>query len=209
VHAPFARKIVGYLPASQPNPTIVDLGCGSGQLAVELGKLRPEARILGVDPSAEMLRIAAQNVAKAGLSGVEIRPGSAEELPLESGSVDLLVSQSSFHEWTDPQQGLAEIYRVLRPGGQLILKDYNLAWLSPWKRKLLGALHPLHMFKFTFDQAQSLLAEARFDLIDGQGNGLHWFVRATRPGEAQGPAGSFPASREEEPSHAQTHLPGR
>jgi ubiquinone/menaquinone biosynthesis C-methylase UbiE len=180
VYAPFARKIVAYLSPSEPNPTIVDLGSGPGQLAIELSRLRPQARIVGVDLSDEMLQIARENASKAGLSNYEARLGAAEEIPLESASVDLVVSQSSFHEWEDPEEGLAEIYRVLKLGGSLILKDYNLTWLSGWKRKLLGRLHPLDMFKFGTEDVAVLLSEAGFDQIQARGEGLQYFMHASK-----------------------------
>jgi ubiquinone/menaquinone biosynthesis C-methylase UbiE len=127
LYAPFAQKGLAYLSPSQLEPTIVDLGCGPGHLAVELARLRPQARIVCIDPSSEMLQLAGQNVVDAGLANCEASLGDAEQIPLESDSVDLILSQSSFHEWRDQQKGLLEIRRVLKPGGSLILKDYNLA----------------------------------------------------------------------------------
>jgi ubiquinone/menaquinone biosynthesis C-methylase UbiE len=159
VYAPFAKKIVQSLDTLEERAIIVDLGTGPGLLAVELHKLWPRARIIGVDPSSEMLRIARSNAGEAGMPDFEARLGTAEEIPLASGSADLVVSQSSFHEWEDPQKGLGEVFRILKPGGSLILKDYDGAWLSPWKRKLLGRFHHLEMFRFTFQQVADLLKE--------------------------------------------------
>jgi ubiquinone/menaquinone biosynthesis C-methylase UbiE len=181
VYAPFARKIAQSLVALEDGATIVDVGTGPGLLAIELHKLWPEARIVGVDPSREMLRIATENAGKAGISDFEAREGSAEEIPLAADSADLVISQSSFHEWEDQQQGLGEILRVLKPGGSLILKDFNRAWLSPWKQKLLGLFHPLHMFRFTFQQVEALLREAGFHQVVGQAKGMQWFLRAEKP----------------------------
>ena len=180
VHAPLARRVVAHLEPSIEAPVVVDLGCGPGFLGIEIGKLRPGARIIGVDPSNEMLHIAGENAARAGLLNYEVRQGTAEEIPLESGCGDLVISQSSFHEWEDPHKGLAEIYRVLGPGGSLILKDYNLAWLSAWNRKLLGLLHPLHMFEFDFDDVASMARQAGFGQIQGQAKGLQYFLVATK-----------------------------
>jgi len=181
VYAPFARKIVAHLSPADPSPTIVDLGCGPGFLGVELGRLRPHATIIGVDPSGEMLRIAQANASKVGLANYEARQGNAQEMPLVSDSIDLVVSQSSLHEWEDPHRGLVEICRVLRPGGRLILQDYNLSWLSAWKRKLIGSLHSLDMFKFGFHDVASMAREIGFEEIQGRGKGLQYFLQATKP----------------------------
>lgn len=180
VYAPLARQAVACLEPVIGEQVFVDLGCGPGFLGIELGRLRPRARIIGVDPSNEMLQIARENASVARLLNYEARQGKAEEIPLESGCGDLVISQSSFHEWEDPQRGLAEIYRVLRPGGSMILKDYNLVWLSAWKRKLLGLLHPLHMFKFGFDDVASMARDASFERIQGKGKGLQYFLVATK-----------------------------
>jgi SAM-dependent methyltransferase len=181
VYAPFARKIAQSLGTLEEGATVVDLGSGPGLLAIELYRLWPQATIMAVDSSREMLQIARENAARAGLSSFEARQGTAEEIPLEPGSVDLVVSQSSFHEWEDPDRGLAEIYRVLKPGGSLILKDYNLAWLSGWKKSLRGLLHSLHMFKFGFDEVTSMARETGFERIQGKGKGMQYFLLATKP----------------------------
>ncbi len=186
VYAPFAKQIAQRMSdLKDRGATIVDLGTGPGLLAVELHKLWPQAKIIGVDPSSEMLRIARENADQAGMPNFEARLGAAEETSLPSDSADLVVSQYSFHEWDDPQKGLVEILRILKPGGSLILNDYNRAWLSPWKRKLLSLFHHLEMFGFTFEQVDDLLRATGFDAIEGQSKGLQWFVRAIKPSETQ------------------------
>jgi ubiquinone/menaquinone biosynthesis C-methylase UbiE len=188
-YAPFARKIVGSLALLEAGSTIVDLGTGPGILSIELHKLLPQAKIIGVDLSSDMLEIARKNADEAGMSNYETRLGRAEEIPVESNSVNLVVTQSSFHEWEDPQKGLSEIFRILKPGGSLILKDYNRDWLSKWRRNLfkffmamVGESYEDHleMFKFTFDEVADLLREAGFDEIKGKGRGLELFVQALK-----------------------------
>jgi len=181
MYAPLARRIEQRVAALEEGAVIVDVGMGPGLLAIEMHKVWPGRRIIGVDPSSEMLRIASENASRAGVSSFEARLGTAEEIPLEADSADLVVSQSSFHEWDDQQRGLAEVRRVLKPRHSLILTDYNRAWLSPWKRKLLGLFHHLDMFRFTLEQVSDLLREAGFDGIDGDEKGLQWFLKGEKP----------------------------
>jgi ubiquinone/menaquinone biosynthesis C-methylase UbiE len=188
-YAPFARKIVESLAPMESGSTIVDLGTGPGILSIELHKLLPQAKIIGMDLSSDMLEIARKNADEAGMSNFETRLGKAEEIPIESNSVNLVVTQSAFHEWQDQCKGLSEIFRILKPGGSLILKDYNRSWLSGWRRGLfkflltmVGESYQDHveMFKFTFDQVADLLKEAGFDEINGKARGLQFFVRAVK-----------------------------
>ena len=188
-YAPFARKIVGSLAPLESGSIIVDLGTGPAILSIQLNKLLPQAKIIGVDLSSDMLEIARKNADEAGMSNYETRLGRAEEIPIESNSVHLVVTQSSLHEWRDPQKGLSEIFRILKPDGTLILKDYNRAWLSGCKLTLLKLLLTIvgesykdhvEMFKFTFDEVADSLKEAGFDEIKGQATGLQFFVRALK-----------------------------
>ena len=188
-YAPFARKIVESLAPMESGSTIVDLGTGPGILSIELHKLLPQAKIIGIDLSSDMLEIARKNADEAGMSNFETRLGKAEKISIESNSVNLVVTQSSFHEWEDQRKGLSEIFRILKPGGSLILKDYNQGWLSGWRRGLfkflltmVGESYKDHveMFKFTFDQVADLLKEAGFDEINGKARGLQFFVRALK-----------------------------
>jgi len=185
LYAPFARQAVRLLPPVEAGSTIVDLGCGPGLLSVELCKLIPQAKVIGVDPSAEMLEVASRNADQAGVSNYETRLGGAERMPMRSSSVGLVVSQSSLHEWDDPQEGLLEGFRVLEAGGNLILKDYNRTWLSPWKRVLLGRFHHLNMFKFSFCDVADLVKGARFDEVRGQDGGLQFLVQARKTTDSE------------------------
>jgi ubiquinone/menaquinone biosynthesis C-methylase UbiE len=94
---------------------ILDLSTGPSFLSIELNKLLPDARIIGVDPSIEMLQIAKGNTEKAGMLNYEPKLGKAEEILLEPNSVDLVVNLTSLHEWENPKKAFSEIQKVLKP----------------------------------------------------------------------------------------------
>ena len=116
-----------------------DLGCGAGQLAVELAQAAPELHVTGVDLSNLLLGQALRRAAAAGLAHrVDFRTGDAERTPFEAGSLDLVVSTLSLHHWRDPVAVLDEVARILRPGGAFVIFDlrrdmapplYVLLWL--------------------------------------------------------------------------------
>jgi len=120
-------RVVDAARAAAPGPrSILDVGCGTGRLLLRLGEAYPAARLIGVDPAAGMARIAGHR------GGITAMVGGAERLPLRSASADLVVTTMSFHHWADQRLGLAEIRRVLVPGGHLVLADaVATAWLRP------------------------------------------------------------------------------
>jgi ubiquinone/menaquinone biosynthesis C-methylase UbiE len=180
VYAPFARQVVRLLPSVRVGSTIVDLGTGPAQLSIELCKLAPQAEVIGVDPSAEMLEVARRNASEAGVTNFEARLGAAERLPIDSDAIHVVVSQWSLHEWDDPRKAFSEVFRVLEPRGSMMVKDFNRTWLSPWKRAVFGHFHPVDMFKFGFQDVADLLREAGFDQIKGQEKGLQFFVQGVK-----------------------------
>jgi ubiquinone/menaquinone biosynthesis C-methylase UbiE len=107
--------------------TVLDVGCGTGRLLQRLAQAYPTARLVGVDAAPGMALVAARRHRIAAAVGV------AEQLPFRTGSVQLLVSTISFHHWGDQRRGLAEVRRVLAPGGHLLLTDPIVTgWLRPF-----------------------------------------------------------------------------
>ncbi|TAF97782.1 MAG: methyltransferase domain-containing protein, partial [Oscillatoriales cyanobacterium] len=88
---------------------ILDLGCGTGVLIQRLLQVSPESEVIGIDACAEMLEIAKQKLPEF----VELKLGSADNLPFPSNYFDLVVSTSAFHFFRDPSQALQEAKRVL------------------------------------------------------------------------------------------------
>jgi SAM-dependent methyltransferase len=127
----FYARVADEVAATWPSGTVLDVGSGTGHLAVRLAQTAPGLAVVGVDLSPAMVERAARHAARAGLSErVRFEVGDAGSLPLPESSFDVVVSTGSLHHWPDPARGLGEIHRVLKPGGEAWI--YDLAhWLWP------------------------------------------------------------------------------
>jgi ubiquinone/menaquinone biosynthesis C-methylase UbiE len=109
-----------------PGDRFLDVGCGSGdavRAAAELG-----ARAAGVDLAP--LMVARARTLSAGLENVEFVVGDSEALPFERGAFSALLCSSSFHHYPAPERALAEMRRVVEPGGRLAIADPNADLLA-------------------------------------------------------------------------------
>ena len=110
-----------------------DLGCGPGQLAIELARRAPGLYVTGIDLSDEMLAQGQDNARRAGVADrVSFRQGAAQQIPFPDASLDLVVSTLSLHHWSDPVAVLDEIARVLRPGGSFLIFDLRRDMAAPF-----------------------------------------------------------------------------
>ena len=103
------------------NGVVLDVACGPGIVSAALAARAREVVALDITP--EMLNKARQRCAEAGLHNVTFREGSATELPFADDSFDAVVTRLSVHHFPEPRLVLAEMFRVLRPGGTLVLAD--------------------------------------------------------------------------------------
>ena len=127
------------LAAIQPGMTVLDLGSGAGFdafLAAE--RVGPTGRVLGVDMTEEMLALARANAAKRGATNVEFRQGRLEALPVEDGTVDLVISNCVLNLVPDKAAAFREIARVLAPGGTISVSD--LVLLAPLPESVRGSV---------------------------------------------------------------------
>lgn len=100
---------------------ILDLASGPGYFGIELAKLGRH-RITGLDISASFVRIARRNAAAAGVE-VDFREGNAAAMPFQAETFDLLFCRAAFKNFSQPAPVLAEMHRVLKPGGRAVIID--------------------------------------------------------------------------------------
>jgi SAM-dependent methyltransferase len=126
----FYTKVARNLAAFAARARVLEIGPGPGHLAVELAQLAPHVHVTGVDISPDMVERATSLASRGGVAGrAEFRVGDVAALPFPDASFDVVVSTFSLHHWPNPAAGLAEIHRVLRPGG--VARVYDLVnWIT-------------------------------------------------------------------------------
>lgn len=116
------------IAALPPGATVVDIGCGAGMdLMLAATAVGPGGRAIGIDmtePMAERARAAARTL---GLAQVEVRTGDALDLPVESASVDYVITNGVLNLAPDKRQAFGEVLRILKPGGQFLYGDIAVA----------------------------------------------------------------------------------
>jgi ubiquinone/menaquinone biosynthesis C-methylase UbiE len=154
-----------------PSPSILDLGCGTGINLLEAARaLAPCSRLVGVDLAPGMIEEARRKATAARVPAT-FMVGDAERLDLEDASFDLVICNSVYHWFPDRGRAIAEIARVLRPGGQALVNSIAAPGFHEWIRvvdettkSLFGAPRRWILPLPTPDELMGNIGEAGLDL---------------------------------------------
>jgi demethylmenaquinone methyltransferase/2-methoxy-6-polyprenyl-1,4-benzoquinol methylase/phosphoethanolamine N-methyltransferase len=168
-HASMLRRMTVDHALIQPGDSVLDVGCGTGEVAL-LARTRTKAgKVYGIDPAPEMITVARSKAARKKLD-VDFRVGVIEALPFPDASMDVVTSSLMMHHLPEELKGrgLAEVYRVLKPGGRLLIADF----MQPTG----SILNHLFMIFTHHQKVQSGLAEEVKELLRKTG-----FSQITQP----------------------------
>lgn len=120
----FARRAdapVSWMGPLEPDMIVLDVACGAAHVAEQAAASVRQA--VGVDLTPELLRLGADRLRDGGVSNVLLQEGNAAELPFLDASFDLVVCRAALHHFPDPERPVAEMARVCRPGGRVVVSD--------------------------------------------------------------------------------------
>jgi len=120
------KKFISRMKLLNPSGTLVDLGCGSGNLIIQIAKTFTNLNLIGVDLSEEIINTAEKYAKENDVNEkIKFEIGSVDNLPFPDDSIDFIISTLSLHHWSNPINSFKEIYRVLRKKGMCLIFDFR------------------------------------------------------------------------------------
>jgi ubiquinone/menaquinone biosynthesis C-methylase UbiE len=171
------RETLGRLNL-RPGERVLDVGCGTGELAARITESTAGVQIFAADLAPAMLRQAREKLAaSSALAEASMRLVAADaiRLPFADRTFDVVVSSSSFHYWSSPEAGLAEVRRVLRPGGRVVLTDWCDDYLACRVCDfVLRLIEPAHHRAYGSQGCDRLLRGAGFSAVRVERYRVSW-----------------------------------
>jgi ubiquinone/menaquinone biosynthesis C-methylase UbiE len=174
------------LAKPQPSDRVLEIACGPGFVALLFAERARE--VVGLDLTATLLEKARQRQHERGLKNIQFIQGDAEQMPFPDGSFSIVACHKAFHHFPHPEQVLREIYRVLSPGGRLVLGD-TISSDDPQKNALHNHIErlrdPSHVKMYGLAELQSLISSAGFtgtghEIFEDQ-RSLSWWMSVITP----------------------------
>jgi len=122
---------------------VLDVGTGTGSLAIGFAKGIPGVEVVGLDLSDVVLELARDNAQKSGVSlRVSFKKGDAEDMPFEDDTFDLAISSDTLHLAKNPVRMFNEIHRVIKPQGRFFISDFRRSWLGIFTEHVRASYSP-------------------------------------------------------------------
>jgi ubiquinone/menaquinone biosynthesis C-methylase UbiE len=151
---------------------LLDVGCGTGLLLQALAARDAGLQLYGIDKVAEMLLLARQRLPLR----IHLQRATIEALPFSAAQFDTVISSSMFHYVCDPKRALSEVFRVLRPGGKLILVDWCADFLAMrLLQRYLRATNKAHHKTYSLREITTLLKSHGCDIAAARRYKINWF----------------------------------
>ncbi|MBQ3842524.1 MAG: class I SAM-dependent methyltransferase [Ruminiclostridium sp.] len=166
----------------EPFTDLLDCGCGPAPMLTLLHEKYPEKHYIGIDLTPEMIEVAKSK----NMEGVELVVGDCENLPFADQSFDVVICCQSFHHYPNVQNFFNSLYRVLRPGGRLILRDMTAKTaLGRWffnyiELPIINLIGHGDVHVYGVDEVRELCRKAGLKLETGEKRGffrLHCVAR--------------------------------
>ncbi len=170
-HPPYHSRLIKevFSPALGKEDKIIEVGCGAGGLCRKLAQMVTEGEVVGIDISEGYIEKLKRSMERdeAAPKNLAFRLGSAENIPYPDNYFDHAVCSASFSFWSEPEKGLKEIGRVLKPGGKLYIADgykEGPAWVTVGAR-IFTLFSPYKMNIYSSQEFREFLQRAGFTVV--------------------------------------------